>query len=159
MEAPPAILNWLPWSDRVTTSGQPSEEQLAELRASGAEVIINLGLHTHPNALSDEEGAVTSLGMSYIHIPVDFEAPTEADYERFRATMDAGEARRVHVHCIVNARVTAFLYRYQQERLGVSEPEARAFMEQVWKPGGAWAAFLGDEQSVGRDHQYARRDY
>ena len=48
----------------------------------------------------------------------------------------------MHVHCIANYRVTAFLYRYQRDVLGMDEKEARTEMEAVWQPTGVWAEFV-----------------
>ena len=157
--ADPAILNWRRLDDRITTSGQPTEAQLAGIAALGVANVINLALHSHEKALADEGAAVTALGMTYTHIPVDFEAPAESDYQRFRAAMAASAGAPVHVHCMVNARVTAFFYRYQTEVLGVDEAQARAMMETVWRPGGVWAAFIGDTGAANRPHQFAQRDY
>jgi hypothetical protein len=41
--------------------------------------VINLGLHSHEKALPDEAATVDSLGMTYVHIPVDFQNPTERE--------------------------------------------------------------------------------
>jgi hypothetical protein len=49
----------------------------------------------------------------------------------------------VHVHCIADYRVSAFVYRYRRDVLGMKEAEVRAEMEQVWHPEGVWAAFIG----------------
>jgi hypothetical protein len=48
----------------------------------------------------------------------------------------------VHVHCIANARVSAFFYRYRRDVLGMDEARARADMEEVWRPKGVWAEFV-----------------
>jgi hypothetical protein len=48
----------------------------------------------------------------------------------------------VHVHCIANARVSAFFYRYRRDVLGMDETQARAEMEAVWRPKAIWAAFV-----------------
>ena len=159
MADPVEILNWRRLDERITTSGQPSEAQLAAVAALGVKQVINLALHTHERALADEAATVAGLGMTYVHIPVEFDAPTEGDYQRFCAAMGAAGDTPVHVHCIVNARVTAFFYRYQTEVLGVTEAEARAMLESVWRPGGVWASFIGDEAGVDRPQQYAGRDY
>jgi hypothetical protein len=57
---------------------------------------VNLGLHTHEKALPDEAGSVGRLGMTYIHIPVDFQNPTEEAFDKFCAMME--ELRDVPVH-------------------------------------------------------------
>ena len=159
MADPVDILNWRRLDDRITTSGQPSEAQLAAVSALGVKHVINLALHTHERALADEGVTVADLGMTYVHIPVEFDAPTEADYQRFLTAMAEASDAPVHVHCIVNARVTAFLYRYRTEVLGLPETEARAMLESVWRPGGVWASFIGDDGRVARPHEFAGRDY
>jgi NAD(P)-dependent dehydrogenase (short-subunit alcohol dehydrogenase family) len=51
MVDPETIYNWRRLDDRITTSGQPTEQQLADIRALGVRHIVNLGLHTHEKAL------------------------------------------------------------------------------------------------------------
>ena len=155
----PALHNWRRIDARVTTSGQPSEEDLATLAAMGVTRIVNLGLHSHERALPDEAASVAALGMTYTHIPVDFAAPTEQDYALFCAALAEQPDARIHVHCIVNARVSAFFYRYRRDTLGMDEGEARAAMETIWRPGGVWADFIGDSSAGDRPHLYARVDY
>ena len=142
MADPETIYNWRRLDDRITTSGQPTEEQLAAVSALGVRHIVNLGLHTHEKALPDEAASVSRLGMEYIHIPVDFQNPTEQDFQQFCAVMGQLKDVSVHVHCIANARVSAFLYRYRCDVLGMEETQARAEMEAVWKPKGVWTDFV-----------------
>jgi protein tyrosine phosphatase (PTP) superfamily phosphohydrolase (DUF442 family) len=159
MDDPTQIFNYRRLTALITTSGQPSEAQITAIAQSGVVKIINLALHTHERALDDEAGFVHAQGMEYIHIPVDFDNPTEANYKQFCDEMDRCNTQVIHVHCILNARVSAFFYRYQKERLGVAEKQARAMMETVWRPGGVWAAFIGDEALLDYPHRYAGEDY
>jgi protein tyrosine phosphatase (PTP) superfamily phosphohydrolase (DUF442 family) len=159
MSDPRGILNWRRLDDRITTSGQPDEAGLAAIRDLGVVHVVNLALHTHPKALSDQAGSVAALGMKYTHIPVDFDNPTEDDFDRFCAIMASAADVPVHVHCIVNARVTAFVYRWQRDVLGAGEADARAIMDSVWRPGGVWAEFLGDGAAMARESAFAGRDY
>ena len=115
--------------------------------------MINLGMHDHERALNDEAASVSALGMEYIHIPVEFDAPTDAHFARFCDAMERLGGRTIHVHCIANLRVTAFLYRYQRDVLERPETEARALMDSVWRPGGVWADFIGDEASISLEHR------
>lgn len=140
---PTGIANWQRVDTRITTSGQPSERQLAEIKRLGVTHVINLALHTHAKALPDEAASVTSLGMTYIHIPVEFDHPSEADFDRFCTVMAELGQTPVHVHCIVNARVSAFFYRYRRDIMGIDEEQARSAMELIWRPTGVWAAFIG----------------
>ena len=68
MVDPETIYNWHRLDDRITTSGQPTEQQLADIRALGVQHIVNLGLHTHEKALPDEAASVARLGMTYKYI-------------------------------------------------------------------------------------------
>jgi uncharacterized protein (TIGR01244 family) len=118
MADPEGIYNWRRLDDRLTTSGQPTEPQLAEIHALGVRTIVNLALYTHEKALPDEAGSVSRLGMTYTHIPVDFQNPTEQDFQQFCAVMEQLKDAPVHVHCIANYRVSAFFYRYRRDVLG-----------------------------------------
>lgn len=139
---PVDIVNWRRLDARVTTSGQPSVDQLGRIAALGVREVINLGLHTHERALPDEAGAVAGLGMRYTHLPVDFNAPTAADFAAFVAAFEASAPDPVHVHCIMNWRVSAFFYRYRRDVLGLDPAAIRADMDAIWSPDPVWTAFL-----------------
>ena len=128
--------------DRITTSGQPSETQLADIAALGVRYVINLGLHSHEKALPDEAVTVDALGMTYAHIPVDFKNPTERDFDAFCTALKEASDGPVHVHCIANYRVSAFFYRYRRTVLGMDAARARADLDQVWQPDPVWRAFI-----------------
>jgi len=137
------IYNFRRLSPTLTTSGQPDEAQFAVLRDAGVETVVNLALSTSPRALPDEAATLAALGLRYFHIPVEFTAPTEADFEAFVATMDGLGDAPVHVHCAANMRVSAFLYRYRVERLGWTEAQARPDLDAIWEPDPVWQNFLG----------------
>lgn len=155
----PEVLNWRRLDDDVTLSGQPSEAQLTQIKELGVSTIINLGPHTNDGALEDEPASVTALGMEYIYIPVDFDNPTDADFDRFCDAMAAVKGRKTHVHCIYNARVTAFFYRYAKVGLGGSEEDALQRMDGIWRPGGVWAAFIGNEDDIDKPNRYLGYQY
>jgi protein tyrosine phosphatase (PTP) superfamily phosphohydrolase (DUF442 family) len=136
------IRNFLPLSDRVATAGQPTADQLVALRDGGFEVVINLALRSSTYALPDERAVVAGLGMQYVHIPVDFERPTEDDARQFFAAMDAAADRKVFVHCAMNLRVSAFMYLYRTLRQGMDEETAAADLDRVWTPNAVWQSFI-----------------
>lgn len=140
------IHNYRQAAPELATSGQPREDQLAAIAAADYEAVINLALHDDPRySLKDEASSVRALGMEYIHIPVQFGAPTAHDLALFFDAMDRLKGRRVWVHCAANMRVTAFLglYRLMRERW----PEERAFslMRDVWQPNEVWSAFIASQ--------------
>ena len=53
-----------------------------------------------------------------MNIPVDWENPQEADFERFSTTLAGAGERRVLVHCQMNMRASmfTFLYRVTHDR-------------------------------------------
>ncbi|MEM7087995.1 MAG: protein tyrosine phosphatase family protein [Pseudomonadota bacterium] len=155
----PHILNWRRINDRITTSGQPNEDQLAEIRGLGVTHVVNLGPHDNKGALDDETGTVTGLGMTYVYIPVDFEAPSDDDFEDFKVAIEDRAVAKVHVHCIYNARVSAFLYRYSKVSDEISESAAFQNMESIWRPGSSWAAFIDNPKAKGQANRYAGEDY
>lgn len=155
----PHILNWRRMSDLITTSGQPSEAQLAEIAATGVTHVVNLGPHDNKGALGDEGGTVADLGMTYVYIPVDFSNPTDADFDAFAKALTDLSETKIHVHCIYNARVSAFFYRHARDIGGIPADQAFANMDGIWRPGDDWAAFMGADGAPGEPNRYAGEDY
>ena len=135
--------------ERLTTSGIVNVEQLNELRDEGYDAVINLKPDIEAEIGADEGAIVQDQGIAYTYIPVDFDAPTHADFEAFAAAMDAHAGEKVHVHCAANYRVTAFYSVYALERGLWTEDEAARFVRDVWDPSEfpAWQAFIADEQA------------
>jgi len=156
---PDDILNWRRVDRRVTLSGQPTAEQFRRIRDLGVTQVINLAPHDSPDALAGEPDTVAGLGMGYTYIPVNFDAPTDADFNRFCTAMAEHARSVVHVHCIYNARVSAFMLRYALSGLGGDIGPARALMDSIWRPGGVWAEFLGDTANCELANRYAGHDY
>ncbi len=155
----PEILNWRRLDDKITLSGQPTEAQLADIKELGVTHVINLGPHHNKGALEDEAGSVEALGMEYIYIPVEFDRPTDQDFEKFCTAIESHPDTQIHVHCIYNARVSAFFYRYAKTGRGMPETEAHALMDSIWRPGDDWAEFIGNLNAVGQPNRYAGEDY
>ena len=146
MSAPPAslceIYNYRAVGDKLGTAGQPTEDQFRAIREAGFEAVINLALPTSDNALAHEGSFVTGLGMSYVHIPVDFKAPTAQDFRAFCSVMDAFDGRRVFVHCAANKRVSAFVFLYRVLHQHVPRAEAERELRAIWQPDEVWSFFI-----------------
>ena len=155
----PDIINWRRLDDRITLSGQPTEAQLVDIKNLGVTHVINLGPHHNKGALDDEASSVAELGLEYIYIPVEFDHPTHEDFSAFCDALEALPNKQTHVHCIYNARVSAFFYRYAKEGRGYSEAETHAIMDGIWQPGDNWAEFIGSDDAVGRRDRYKGYDY
>jgi protein tyrosine phosphatase (PTP) superfamily phosphohydrolase (DUF442 family) len=133
--------------DRLTTSGVVSAEQLAQLGGEGYVCVINLLPADSEYAVADERDLVEGQGIDYVHIPVDFAAPTEADFDAFATAMDAHHDSKVHVHCAANYRVSAFYSAYARRRGLLTEAEADELVRGLWNPDEhpAWQAFIRSE--------------
>jgi uncharacterized protein (TIGR01244 family) len=129
---PADIRNWQRRPDGITTSGRLQPGDPERLGAIGVRQVVNLALDDHPEALADEVTLLAEEGIAYTHIPVPFDAPTRKHLDTLRDVIDAAKGP-VHVHCIMNWRVSAFMYLLDLEN-GVPEAEARARMTRVWDP-------------------------
>jgi uncharacterized protein (TIGR01244 family) len=126
------------------TSGQPTQGQLAAIAAAGYRTVVNLALHDDPRySLPDERATVEQLGMRYVHIPVAFDAPAEADLLAFFDAMRAHGGEPLWVHCAANLRVSAFLGLWRVIEEGVPREAAFAPLHSIWQPDGVWSAFIG----------------
>ena len=132
--------------DGLTTSGLLSIEQLGDLHREGYEAVINL-MPDGETSVADEARIVRDQGLDYVYIPVDFNAPTRADFEAFTDAMDARSGGKVHVHCAANYRVSAFYSLYALRRGLCTQEEADDLVHSVWDPAEfpAWMEFITDE--------------
>lgn len=128
---PVDIRAWQRLSNRVTTSGKLDPGDPARLASVGVRHVVNLALDEHPEALANESALLAAQGIAYTHIPVPFDAPNAGHYAAFKAAVAGDEP--VHVHCIMNWRVSAFFYLLHREQ-GMAVDEARALMVQQWDP-------------------------
>jgi protein tyrosine phosphatase (PTP) superfamily phosphohydrolase (DUF442 family) len=150
MSALNKITNFVQITDDVGTSGQPKKDQFKSIADEGFRAVVNLALPTSDHAIAEEGSVVTGLGMSYIHIPVDFSRPTVDDLKTFIGTMEALKGKKVWVHCVVNARVSAFMYLYLKHVRQLDEAAARSPVLEAWQPkmDDTWKRFisLGKEE-------------
>ena len=138
------IYNYIKVSDRLITAGQPTADQLRSAAAEGFVTVINLATINPRYSLEDEAGLVDSLGMTYFHIPVDWEKPEEGDFLAFERLLAHLTPGKTLIHCAANYRVTVFYSLYAQKHLGWSEEQADAFRAQIWKGSNypVWDAFI-----------------
>jgi protein tyrosine phosphatase (PTP) superfamily phosphohydrolase (DUF442 family) len=139
------IYNFRALGERLGTAGQPKQAQFGSIRAAGFEAVINLALPTSDNALPDEGSIVTGLGMSYVHIPVDFKAPRAEDFRAFCRVMEAFADRPVFVHCAANMRVSAFVFLFRVLHQGVARADAEPDLHAVWQPDAVWSQFIEEQ--------------
>ena len=138
------IINYNAISNRITSSGQPLDKQFKLIKEQSFEVVINLAMPNSENVIPEEGNIVTAYGMSYVNIPVPWDAPTEDHLAQFYGVMQAYKDKKVWIHCVKNYRVSAFLYRYYRDVLGSSEDDARRVILQSWDPVKIWTDFMSN---------------
>ena len=136
------ITNYIRVSDSIASSGQPQELEFKDIAQAGFEVVINLAMPNSENALPEEGYIVTARKMQYIHIPVPFEAPRPEHIKNFISVMNAFKGKKVWVHCVVNYRVSAFLFLYMRFVKNATIEEASKVILKSWKPNDVWASFM-----------------
>ncbi len=136
------ILNYVKINELISTSGQPKIEELELIANEGFEVIINLAMTTTSNALENEDKIVSSLNMSYIHIPVDFENPKISDLKLFLNVLQALGANKVWIHCAKNYRVSAFMYVYHKYILHTPFEQIDLSIFDMWQPSLVWQELM-----------------
>jgi len=138
------LTNFIPIDDHLGTAGQPTADQIADIGAAGYEVVINLAISDLEKSLSNEGDLVAQQGMQYVHIPVVWDDPQKSDFELFAEVLNAHADSQVFVHCVVNMRVSAFIFLYRIVHRGVDPLEAKTTMQQIWDPHGVWEALVDE---------------
>lgn len=139
------IYNFRAIGDSLGTAGQPAEKQFKLIRDAGYQTVVNLALSSSDKAVPNEGSVVTGLGMAYVHIPVNFQAPTAQDFQSFCQVMDAFSSRPTFVHCAANMRVSAFIFLYRVLRKGIPAGEAERDLHAIWHPDETWSRFIQDQ--------------
>jgi protein tyrosine phosphatase (PTP) superfamily phosphohydrolase (DUF442 family) len=136
------ITNFLVINDNLGTAGMPEPEQIKDIANAGYQLVINLALDESPGAILDEGEILAGHGIAYVHIPVIWENPDLASLKKFFKTMDEYRSRKVLVHCVLNMRVSVFVYLYRLIRLSESPEVAYASVLEIWEPDTTWQQFI-----------------
>lgn len=136
-----AILNFTPIDSRLASSGQPGPDQFTLLARSGFTAALNLATPASTGHLPEEPDLCRKAGLDFAWMPVAWDNPLPADFEAFRAWLDANRTRKVLVHCAKNWRASLFCALYRMTREGLDPEAAREAVLEVWQPDGVWSAF------------------
>jgi len=136
------IVSFYQIDENIGTSGQPKVEQFRDISAAGYEIVFNLALSDSPNAIENENNIISKLSMTYVHIPVDFKTPSPEDLELFFKHMKKHEDKKIFIHCVMNWRVSAFMFLYHTIKCQMPIMKARRHMDTVWQPEPVWQEFI-----------------
>ncbi|MCP4333191.1 MAG: phosphatase [Gammaproteobacteria bacterium] len=120
------------------TAGQPSADQFPIIAGNGYRHVMNIGMPGHADALANEGELVSALGMNYIHIPVPFDNPSPDQVGLFCKMLSQISHEKVFIHCIMNYRVSAFMYHYLSKMENRDDNSARSVMFQKWDMDPVW---------------------
>ena len=136
------IVNYREYDANFSSAGQPDAAQLKLLAEAGFKRVVYIAFNDNGTAITAEDRTVKSLGMDYLHIPVDFENPTIEDFEDFAAVMNRDQKVRTLLHCQVNYRASTFSFLYRVIYLGVPVAQAKKDLDGVWQPDETWYRFI-----------------
>ncbi len=141
---PATIQGYLQLSEMLYTAGQPTIDQLDQLATHGIQSVINIALPTSDDAVDKEAVILTTQGISYFHIPVDWQSPKEEDFDLFCEIFSSLHRlhRKMLVHCAKNMRVSAFIYLYRVTKAGIGHEAACRDLFKIWVPADQWYLFL-----------------
>lgn len=142
-----SIRNYVRLTPNIGTAGQPREEQFIAIAEEGFATVINIAMPDHPDSIDHEGRLVSELDMLYIHLPVPFEAPRADHVRQFCKILKAREDNPVFIHCIMNYRVSAFMYHYLTAVKGVSATDARSPIFDLWQIEPAWQEIMQLDKS------------
>ncbi len=99
-------------------------------------------------AVINEAQILDAEKVEYIHIPVDFNNPSNEDFEKFVSNIERHQRKKIWVHCAANMRVSAFVYKYRRDILKLPHHKIIGDMKTIWTPNKTWSAFLSSGKEV-----------
>lgn len=140
--APLAAPNVVEINPLLVTSGQPSSSALRGLSQSAFTAVLYLAPFTVSDAVREEPALLQSQGIEFAHVPIPFDAPTEAHFLKVSEHLLRLRPQRTLVHCQVNLRASSMVFMHRVITLG--EPPAAAYeaVSRVWSPQGPWLVLL-----------------
>ena len=136
----PPIPNYLEFSARIGTGGQPTEDGLKLIASKGYKSVINIRSGSETFDMAAEERQALQLGLRYYMVPFVAKEPSEEQALAFNALMSALKDNKVFVHCGSGNRVGSLMMIYLVLEEGMAPDKA----EQEAKKIGLRAADLLD---------------
>ena len=136
------ITNYLVINENLLTAGMPTAEQLPALQSENIDLVINLAIEDSPSATPNEREILSTLGISYSNIPVVWENPKISDLTKFFSILDQNESKKLFVHCVLNMRVSAFVFLYFVIQKQMYPEIAIQNLRKIWEPNIIWQTFI-----------------
>jgi protein tyrosine phosphatase (PTP) superfamily phosphohydrolase (DUF442 family) len=139
-----SLYNYRQNTDLISSSGAVTQACFDELSKAHYQLVINLLPESSDKSLPDEQNIVEKQQIQYVHIPVDFNAPTEQNYQDFCSVLRSHPTQKIHIHCAANYRASAFFSAYFIESGFWTQAKAKSFLLDIWDPEQypVWKTFL-----------------
>jgi protein tyrosine phosphatase (PTP) superfamily phosphohydrolase (DUF442 family) len=124
------VMNYHRIDERLVTGGHVVGDGLAELKAQGITVVIDL----RDKPPKGQKEKLAEQGIEWINIPIEWDDPEAIDFERFSEVMTAHQGDHVLVQCAANYRASAMTYMYRVVVEQVNQDEAGKDLYAVWNP-------------------------
>jgi protein tyrosine phosphatase (PTP) superfamily phosphohydrolase (DUF442 family) len=112
------------------SSGYVNDRQFKYLKEYGFTHVISL----LPGNQSREDSIVTSLGMTFTQIDVNWKEPTIVNVQNYFSDMKKYSGQKVFLHCMANMRASAFMFLYRTTQLKINIAEAKKALYEIWDP-------------------------
>ena len=140
--APAGPVNRVDIDARLSTSGQPSRDYLTTLKGQGFEAVVSLVPASAPDAVADEGEILRRQGLHYVHLPIAFGQPSDADVAQVFAALRALDGQRVLLHCELNFRASSMAFLWRVIERHQDPAQAYEALSRVWAPNGAWRRLI-----------------
>jgi len=136
------ICNYFKYSENLSAGGQPTTEQLKELKKKGVKTIVNLSPASTKNYLPKEAVLVEELEMDYVHFPVDCSNLKPSHYTMFSNILKECKDVETFVHCGGNIKTSNFIFMYKVLEERMNKNEAMAELELIQHPEEKWLKYF-----------------
>ena len=138
--------NFINIDENVSSSGTMMNTNLKSLADAKYDAVINLLPDDNEHAKKEERESFEALNIDYTYIPVDWDAPTQTDFDVFEKVLIAAKNKKIHIHCAANYRATAFYALYAYKNLGWSRGKIDTFTASIWQISDypVWLKFIDD---------------
>ncbi|WP_122898489.1 protein tyrosine phosphatase family protein [Acinetobacter sp. B51(2017)] len=129
--------------EHLFTSGQPSAEQLAQIKAYGIITVINLALNSATTSLPNEDQLCLDLGLNYLQIPISLDTPSPDQCLLVLDLLDhLVQEQMLWIHCQNNQHVSSLMYVYRQYYMDMDMPTAQQLLHDIWQPNETWTGLI-----------------
>ena len=132
------INKFFQYSANLAAGGQPTAEQLKNLKENGFEVIVNISTSSAKNAIHNEVEIVENLKMDYVHFPVDCSNLRDIHYLTVSSILKTFESKKVFIHCAGNIKTSNLIHMYNVLEKKMDENESLQTLLKIQQPEEKW---------------------